>query len=175
MSDPVDNNTIFSAMAQEASGLYDLIIKIASLFLGGTLLFIEKITPHPSACSVHLLGIGWLLLIITIVLIAIIRLINIKSGNHAMGSEMDHAKALDRIGLPLTYVALSSFALGLILIASVGLVNIPINDNCRMEKCMNNEEPKNEDGIKKRGSLPFGNTKPEPKPAEPKTDTTQGK
>jgi hypothetical protein len=169
----VDNGIIFTAMAQEASGLYDIVIKVASAFLGGTLVFLEKIVPSPSEWCIAVLGIGCGLLILTIVFVVIVRLVNIQAGHHALGDEMEIARSYDRFGQPLTVAALISFALGLGLIAYAGISNVPIDNSPHMEKHMQNEEPK-KDGMEKKGSLPFGNTKPEPKPAEPKADTKQG-
>jgi len=74
---------VFATIAQEAAGFYGLILTLATSFLGGTLVFIDRIAPSPARWTLALLGFGWLSLIASVSLIAWVRWRNIESGRMA--------------------------------------------------------------------------------------------
>lgn len=120
----VTSDVVFQAIVDQALAFYKLIVTVASTFLGGTLVFIEKIAPNPTRCSLWLLGAGWLLLIATILCVAIVHRLNLQSGKHVMAGRNDLAEPIDvksRFLSTLTSVLLSA---GLLAIVIFGMVNL---------------------------------------------------
>lgn len=125
MSDqPVSKDTVFNVLATEAGGYYKSILTVASSFLGGSLIFIEKIAPTPSKCSLYLLGVGWLLLICSIATIIFVRRLNLDSGWKALEGNFNEAKEIDVKTRNYSTAATVLLFLGLILIMMFGFVNL---------------------------------------------------
>ncbi len=120
----VSKDTILTVLATEAGGFYNLVITIASSFLGGSLLFIEKIALIPSNSSLYLLGLGWLALIGSIVAISFVRRLNLDSGWKALEEKFDEAKVIDAKTRKLSTGAIVLFSIGLFLIMLFGIINL---------------------------------------------------
>ncbi|MBI5710345.1 MAG: hypothetical protein HZC42_08590 [Candidatus Eisenbacteria bacterium] len=93
----VSRETIFRVLATDADGYYKLVLTVASSFLGGSLVFLEKFLPHPTALSLAFLSVGWASLVTSIGLIANVRLRNLQSGAFALENKITEAQALDLV------------------------------------------------------------------------------
>lgn len=120
----VSKDALFQAIVTEAGGLYKVVAVTASSFLGGSLLFIEKIAPNPVACTLWLLGLGWVLLIVSISLVAWVRLLNLDSGRLALEEKYKEASRIDKNKEKYTITAIILLAVGMALIMAFGLINI---------------------------------------------------
>ena len=80
----ITRREVFSTIVAESSAVYKLIVTVASSFLGGTLLFLERIAPHPLGWSLVILGLGWLALIVSIIIVVYVRMYNIRSGQFVL-------------------------------------------------------------------------------------------
>jgi hypothetical protein len=121
----VEKKDIFAAMVTSAADYYKTIITVATLFLGGTLLFLEKLAPaSENIVGKWLLGFGWALLILSIVAIAAVQLINIESGRRVMIGEAPRALKIDRLTGALSWVALISITLGISCVMIFGYRNL---------------------------------------------------
>ena len=58
---------IAESVVAEAVAFYRLMVTTSTVFLGGTLVFWEKVAPKPTQETLVMLGAGWLFLIATIV------------------------------------------------------------------------------------------------------------
>jgi hypothetical protein len=94
--DSVSKEGVFSSIVSEAAGFYKVIIAVASSFLGGSLVFMEKTAPDPTTFSLVVLGIGWLALIASIALVVTVRRLNLESGWRAMEENYDEARRIDK-------------------------------------------------------------------------------
>jgi len=120
----VSKDALFDSIVKEAGGFYNLILSVASAFLGGSLLFLEKIAPKPVVWSLPILGLGWLALIVAIGLSAYVRLENLEAGRLALEGKYDEAKKLDRKKECCCIGMLWTLLIGVFLVAAFGLVNI---------------------------------------------------
>jgi hypothetical protein len=91
----ISRETIFTVLANDADGYYKLVLTVASAFLGGSLLFLEKIVPHPTRLSLVLMTLGWLSLVASIAAITSVRQRNLRSGFLALEGKVDEARKLD--------------------------------------------------------------------------------
>lgn len=126
MSDNVSREALFQAQVAEASGFYKLIVSISSAFLGGSLVFLDKISMHPSSGSMYLLLIGWILLIITIAFICIVRARNLESAHQVLENNIPKAREIDSQKRVFTTISIITFILGILLIMLFGYVNISV-------------------------------------------------
>jgi hypothetical protein len=125
-NESVAKTDLFRAIVESATEYYKLMITIASAFLGGSLLFVEKLSPsaNPLKSHVILLGCGWLFLVVSIILILVVQRSNLKSGKLVMEGKMEEAAKIDcHTGCESTW-ALVALALGIVLIMLYGLLNL---------------------------------------------------
>lgn len=87
---------ILQSITAEAGGFYNLIVTVASTFLGGSLLFMEKIAPIHNGWSLLGLGVAWASLAASIGCIARLRYYNLKSGRLALNEDYTGASQIDR-------------------------------------------------------------------------------
>ena len=120
----IPREVVFTTAAAEAAGFYKYIITVASSFLGGTLLFLERVAPHPTTLSLGLLGLGWLLLIVSIGTVAWIRRLNLESAQRALAGRYDDARRFDRQGRRFAIAATLCLAGGMLLVSACGLVSL---------------------------------------------------
>lgn len=79
----------FELICAEATNFYNLLITISTTFLGGLTFFLEKVAPQPKAETIIWLGIGYGGFILCIIAVALIRILNITSGELALqGSQV---------------------------------------------------------------------------------------
>lgn len=115
---------ICETVIAEASGYYKLIVATATLFLGGTLVFWEKVAPLPSKVSLILLGLGWLFLIISVMLIAFVRRDNVEAGRLCLSDKFDKYERVAKRSRNLTTWSGMSLALGMFFVASAGMATL---------------------------------------------------
>lgn len=135
----ITRSDIFSSIVSEAGSFYRTIITVASTFLGGTLLFLERIAPRPSIHSVIVLAIGWFCLIAAILFIIFVRALNLRSGQYALEGRFDKAHKLDTRKWALTVCAAWALTLGLLCIMWFGFVNLMNADMSASEKGLDDE------------------------------------
>jgi len=122
---------LYTTMSQEADGFYKLLITICTTFLGGTLIFFEKLFVSDARWSIWLLFLAWLALAYSIAVLVWIRWQNVEAHRHALEYlktrvEKDYEKA---VSIPnkarkWTTSAIIVMMIGLGLIAVFTAINI---------------------------------------------------
>ena len=123
-SGSVSKDELARSVVSEAQGLHKQMLGISSAFLGGSILFLEKIAPNPEYWTLVMLIVGWLSLISSMALSIVVRLNNIESGRRALEGKYDKASELDRKKECWTKWAVGLLIAGILLIAVFGAVNI---------------------------------------------------
>lgn len=171
----VSSDVKFTVLSEQASGYYHTVTTIATAFLGGSLLFIEKIAPHPVPWTLGLLGAGWVCLLAAIGFITDVRRTNMLSMRLAMRSEQELAQDIDKVARRSCMIGQYALILGMLLVSLYGLANValatrePQEDNMAKTQIITK--------VDKRG-IPFsisgGDTggrpasPPKPRPAQPR-------
>ena len=127
-AEPVSSDKKFEVMATEAGGYYQTIVTIATAMMGGSILFLEKIAPHPIVWTIALLAMGWLALLGSIFLITDVRLNNLESLRHALECEYELAKTVDSHTRKASDLARWALVFGMLLIAGYGLLNLVLRN-----------------------------------------------
>ena len=91
----VPKSAVLQSITAEANGFYGVVVTVASTFLGGSLLFLEKFAPARNAWSIVVMAIGWISLVASIGCIARIRFMNLRSGKLALLDRFDEAERID--------------------------------------------------------------------------------
>lgn len=91
----ITRETIFKVLAKDADGYYKLVLTLASAFLGGSLLFLEKIVPDPTWLSLVFMVLGWGSLVGSVAVVTSIRERNLRSGYLALEGKVEEARKLD--------------------------------------------------------------------------------
>ncbi len=120
----ISRDAIFQSQTREAADFYKLIVTVSSSFLGGSLVFLDKIAPEPVKYSVYILAVGWFLLIASIVLIGFIRSKNLESAHHVLENEISEARVIDSKKRTATKITLLLLSCGILFIMIFGLINI---------------------------------------------------
>jgi len=123
-NDPISRSTIFKAIVTNALAFDRIRLTVASSFLGGSLLFMEKIAPRPSALSLCLLGIGWFLLVVCIGCVAWTQRTELKSGRESLEGRFDEARQIDITASAFSTVGTWTLTIGMLLIMVFGLMNV---------------------------------------------------
>jgi hypothetical protein len=134
--DVVSRECIFTTMATEAAGLYNLLMSVSTAVLGGTLLFLERIASSPTKQSLWYLGLGWLMLLFCTVACAWVRWKNLESGRLVLENKIQDARKIDKINRWLTKFAIASLALGITLIGVFALINVVHKVNVAEKKAL---------------------------------------
>ena len=122
---------LYTTMSQEADGLYKLLITICTTFLGGTLVFFEKLFVSDARWSIWLLFLAWLALTYSIAVLVWIRWQNVEAHRHALeytktGDENEYKKAegIPEAGRRWTLSAIIIMIAGLLLLALFTAINV---------------------------------------------------
>lgn len=91
----IPRETIFKVLATDADGYYKLVLTLASAFLGGSLLFLEKIVPDPTWLSLAFMILGWVSLVGSVAVVTSIRERNLRSGYMTLEGKVEDARRLD--------------------------------------------------------------------------------
>jgi len=121
-----DKRLIYQTVASGASGLYKTTLTIASTFLGGSLLFLEKFAPHPSTWSKLILAFGWLLLVAAIGLTMRVQRLNNRCGYYALEEKRDRSDAIYKQADRWTEGGNWCLILGIGVIMLFGFLNLPM-------------------------------------------------
>lgn len=154
---------ILQSLTTEAGGFYGLIVTVASSFLGGSLLFLEKFALNRSLWTLALLILAWLALVAAIGCIARLRYHNLKSAKLALENRFPEASKIDRhtdkLGWWSQYLLIGGM-LGLVL---VGSVTFYTQQGERKNEVMNEQKQAVATGSEQK-SIPYGSLA---KPASP--------
>lgn len=127
---------ISETVAAEAVGFYKLVVTTATAFLGGTLLFWEKVNPHPSHISLIPLLIGWFFLGCSIALIAFVRRGNIECGRLVLANKTEKAEVVALSARFWTTSAMLALAAGILMVMLSGFItmwNKPPKEDAKKE------------------------------------------
>lgn len=167
--DTISRPEIFKAIVADAGGYYGQLVTVASAFLGGSLFFLEKITPIPLYSQI-LMFLGWLFLITSIASTLYIRHWNLESGRLALEAMFDEAAKLDQRKKNLGSASIIALILGMASLAVVGILNvgrIPQNMTQNKTALSPGTMPQEE------RSIPYGSTRPASPQQEPAQGTQQ--
>lgn len=178
---PVDGNSppsreaLLASVTAEADGFYSQMATIASGFLGGTLLLMEKIAPNPGRCTLVILAAGWISLIVVLIMVVTIRYLNLMSAGCCARQEFDKAAIIDLIKDVMGALSILIMGIGMSSIFLFGFVNIwvrpPHPGVAIMSEEKKDEMPKaNEKPLIKEGGIRYSDFMAPPKPQAPKDD-----
>ncbi|TET39224.1 MAG: hypothetical protein E3J72_00855 [Planctomycetota bacterium] len=124
-NDNVSREALFAAIVSEAAGFYKIITITGSSFLGGSLLFMEKIAPNPKMWTLwYFLLPSWLFIIASIGIVIYVRRKNIESGRLALEGKYDEATEIDRQTAFWSTTSMIALLVGMLLLLLFGLINI---------------------------------------------------
>lgn len=129
-ADPQDRDlsgreqSVFSALVQEAAGFYGLLLTIASAFLGGTLIFIDRIAHNPEAWTVFVLAGGWGALVATVVLVALVRWRNVETMRAFLEGRHSELPQKEKLTRRLTVSAIVCLGCGMLAVSVFGVLNL---------------------------------------------------
>jgi hypothetical protein len=150
----VSKKDVFAAVVASATEFYKTVLSVATLFLGGTLVFIEKLTPGGASTNgKYLLGIGWVLLICSICCVALVQRWNLESGKQIMEGQINKAQRIDKRTSVFSSLAIAALILGISFLMSFGYMNLD-KDSGGVVRDRNGNGP---DSTK---TIPFGSTQP---------------
>lgn len=130
--DEVSKDELFSGMVKEAGGFYQLVIAITSAFLGGTLIFLKDVE-ITNSYTLWFLGLGWVSLVVTIAVMAKVRLMNLKSFKFSLLKEWGKSAEIDRENEKRTLFLLNLLAFGLLMLTIFGFLTILSRTNNKKE------------------------------------------
>ncbi len=170
----VSKECIFTTIASEAAGLYNLLITLSTGMFGGTLLFLDRIAPSPTKKSLWFLGFGWGMLLFCTLACAWVRWKNLESGRLALEGKFEDARKVDKPNRMLTKLAIISLGLGISFIGIFAFVNIvhKVTVNERETKMVQEKDEHKETEEKKtefkKLAIPYGSITP-PQEEEPQS------
>lgn len=181
--DIVSREKIFEYVVKEAGEFYKLMVTVMIAFLGGTLLFVEKVCALQVGWSLWVLFGGWASLLISIGCIMWVRMKNVKSGDLALQEEYEKSSELDHKKECITKVSFGCFILGISLIMLFGGINFYLKRGADMTtsnkqyredsipfSSANKQQPQNNASDLNK-SIPFGSVVkpdvPQPPPTGP--------
>lgn len=131
--EPVSSDKKFEVLAGEADGFYRMVVAVSTAFLGGSILFVEKIAPRPVPRTLFLLGLGWIAFVLSIYCVAEVRRKNLESIRLALEGEYDQARAIDVRTRLASNLAQWGMIAGMLFIGAYGLANLVLRKEERME------------------------------------------
>lgn len=175
-SNVVSKAALLQSITTEASGFYGQIVTVASAFLGGSLLFMEKIAPVRVGFSLLFLGLGWLALVASIGCVARLRHMNLMAGGLAMDGNYDKARRINRHTDQLSAWSQGLLILGMASLVVVGLLNVGQPQHTERNPQMNDEKavhvPTRPGSGWEEKTIPYGSTGPNTQPpTSPGTQT----
>jgi hypothetical protein len=157
----VPKSAILQSITAEANGFYGVVVTVASTFLGGSLLFLERLAPARTGWSIVVMAFGWLSLVASIGCIARIRFMNLRSGKLALRDEYEQADVIDRHTDTLSNWSQWLLIGGMSALVFMGLLNFNQITNKERTEQMNNQSG-GFDRVDK--SIPYGSLKPNTPP-----------
>jgi hypothetical protein len=147
---------ILQSMTTEAGGYYGLIVTVASSFLGGSLLFMEKLAPIHSGWFLLGFGIAWISLVASIGCVARLRYYNLKSGRLALNQDFTGASQIDRHTDVLSWWSQFLLILGMSALVLIGLFNVHPFSTERKVQMTTPQTNTGTPGEKVEKSIPYG-------------------
>jgi hypothetical protein len=130
----VSLDELYKTMATEAAGLYNQMITICTTFLGGTLVFYDKLFVSGNSYTLILLFLGWLCLVIPLPMLIWIRWQNVEAHRYILKyikfqKADDYTKGVEipKKSRCLTQWAIWLIAVGLFLISLFTAINISLD------------------------------------------------
>jgi hypothetical protein len=162
----VPKSAIFQSVTTEAGGFYTTVTTVASTFLAASLLFVEKWLVAGTVLTIMFLAVSWIALVTSIVCVARVRFLNLKSGQLALVEKFDAAEVIDVQSWKFSTMAQWSLIVGMAALVLVGLVNVTNlgkKENANVNNNSGNPQP-----IER--TIPFGSlNKPATTPAQAPT------
>lgn len=159
---------ILQSLTTEAGGFYALIVTVASSFLGGSLLFLEKFALNRSRWTLALLILAWLALVAAIGCIARLRYHNLKSARLALEERFSDASEIDKHTDRLSWLSQYLLIGGMLSLVVVGSVTFYTQQE-RKNAAMSEQKQAVVTGDLQRsipyGSLGTASAQPAPAPA----------
>lgn len=152
----VPKSAILQSVSAEANGFYGVIVTVASTFLGGSLLFLEKFVPARTGWTVIVMGIGWFALVGSIGCVARIRFMNLRSGKFALEDKHDEASRIDLHTDGLSNWSQWLLIVGMSALVVMGVLNFRQLTNEERKEKVSNQNPNTD----LRESIPYGSLKP---------------
>jgi len=127
---------LYATMSEEAAGVYKLVITICTAFLGGTLVYFDKLFISKATWSIYILFLGWAALTYPLAVLVFVRWQNVEAHRHVLeyvktgdDKEFEKAASIPRKSRKWTTSALISMVAGLVLIAVFTAINIALKPN----------------------------------------------
>lgn len=127
----VSIETLYNTMSKEADGTYRQMIAVCTAFLGGTLVFFEKLFIGDVWWSIYFLFTGWAALAYSLTVLCWVRWKNVEAHRHILeyfksSSEKNYKRAdsISKSGRKLMISAIVVMVVGVILIAIFAGINI---------------------------------------------------
>lgn len=122
--DPEHRKQVVDALVSQADGYYTVLISTATLFLSGTVVFADRISPDPTRTSVILLSGGWFSLILCICVVVYVRYSNVQAGTLVLMEQHERAKPVESRSRTCTALSGLLLALGMLCVAAASLVGL---------------------------------------------------
>lgn len=146
---------ILQSLTTEAGGFYTLIVTVASSFLGGSLLFLDKFALNRNRSMLALLILAWLALVAAIGCVARLRYHNLKSARLALEERFSDASEIDRHTDWLSWLSQYLLIGGMLSLVVVGSVTFYTQQGQRKNSAMNQQKQAIATGNEQR-SIPYG-------------------
>jgi predicted membrane channel-forming protein YqfA (hemolysin III family) len=124
MDNEVSKSTLWETTCSEASGFYYQTLTISTAFLGGSMVFLDKIAPDPIPWTCFFLCLGWICLLKTIHLLLQIRLTNLHAFRLGLEEKWDECAIVVKPNEVKTTIMTKWIMWGLVFITFFGLLNI---------------------------------------------------
>ena len=158
-NEAVSKDATFAGIVAEAGGFYKSVLTVASSFLGGSLVFMQRIAPNPSTVSLIVLGIGWVLLVACVAVVVFVRRLNLDSGRQALRSEYAAAEKIDQKTRGLSNWATWLLIGGIFMVMLFGMMNVWGSGQNQENKAMTcNPGGPGDERTPEQRTIPFGST-----------------
>lgn len=131
--EPVSSDKKFEVLAAEADGFYRMVVTVSTAFLGGSILFVERIAPQPIPQTLWLLAAGWMALVSSIYFIVQVRRGNLESIRLALEGNYGDARSIDAQTRLASALAQWGMIAGMILISAYGMTNLVLRKEGRVD------------------------------------------
>ena len=159
----VSRSAILQSITTEASGFYMTVTTVASTFLGGSLLFLDKFVTARTTFSLTLLAVSWIALVGSISCVARVRYLNLKSGRLVLRDDYDSADAIDAASY--RYSNLSQWLL-IVGMAALVVVGLAVVNNVGRKENATVDNPNNTSVERMEKTIPYGSLRPNTVPAQ---------
>jgi hypothetical protein len=146
---------ILQSLTTEAGGFYTLIVTVASSFLGGSLLFLEKFALNRNRGTLLLLILAWVALVAAIGCVARLRYHNLRSARFALEERFSDASQIDQHTDRLSWLSQYLLIGGMLGLVVVGSATFYTQQGERKNSAMNEQKQAIATGNEQK-SIPYG-------------------